>query len=230
MNIHIYVEPFDQLLQKQQDIGIFKCLLLHHGKMFQCKACGEYGHKVGEEQCRAKPKEYIMAFKGYMHPLSSHYPCNISMFGKTFKTTEHIFFWRMAMEMGKRDLADEIHAARHAGEAKRLSKTITPDDVRWAREERHVDLMKCLLDGKANQCTKFRSCLLDNSGKMFAEATPSKLWATGLTPFMTENTAPEFWLRRNLLGALLGELAMQLSINDLNIWIQVHYHPQMRPL
>ena len=76
-----------------------------------------------------------------------------------------------------------------------------------------MDLMKSLLDAKANQCTEFRSCLLDNSGKVFAEATPSKLWATGLSPFMTENTAPEFWLGHNLLGALLGELAMQLPIN-----------------
>ena len=44
------------------------------------------------------------------------------------------------MEIRKRDLADEIHAARHSGEAKRLSKTIAPDDVRWEWEESHVDL------------------------------------------------------------------------------------------
>ena len=98
--------------------------------MLQCKACGEYGHKVGEEQCRAKPKDCIMGvYKGYTHPLSNHYPANISIFGKTFKSTEHVFFWRKAMEMGKRDLADEIHAARHAGEAKHLGKTIAPDTL-----------------------------------------------------------------------------------------------------
>ena len=210
---YVYVNPFEPPLPKQQDIGIFKCLVLHHGKMFQCKACGEYGHKVGEEQCKARPKVSIVAFKGYTHPLSNHFPCNISLFGKTFKSTEHIFFWRMAMEMGKKDLADEIYAARHAGEAKRLGKTIAPDDIRWEWEEKNVDLMKSLLEAKAKQCTEFKSCLLENSGKVFAEATPSKLWATGMSPFLTENTAPEFWLGRNLLGALLGELAAQLSSN-----------------
>ena len=48
---------------------------------------------------------------------------------KTFKNTEHIFFCWMAMEMGKKDLTDEIHAARHAGEAKRLGKTIARDMI-----------------------------------------------------------------------------------------------------
>ena len=75
--------------------------------------------------------------------------------------------------------------------------------------------MKSLLEAKAKQCTEFRSFLLENSGKVFAEATPSKLWATGLSPFLIENTTPEFWLGRNLLGALLGELALHLSSNGL---------------
>ena len=95
--------------------------------------------------------------------------------------------------------------------SERLGKTIAPDDIRWEWEEKNVDLMKSLLEAKAEQCTEFKSCLLENSGKVFAEATPSKLWATGMSPFLTENTAPEFWLGRNLLGALLGELAAQLS-------------------
>ena len=68
-----------------------------------------------------------------------------------------------------------------------------------------MDLMKSLLEAKAKQCAEFRSFLLENSGKVFAEATPSKLWSAGLSPFLTENTAPEFWLGRNLLGAVLGE-------------------------
>ena len=110
---YVYVNPLEPPLPKQQEIGIFKCLVLHHGKMFQCKACGEYGHKVGEEQCRARPKVSIVAFKGYTHPLSNHFPCNISLFGKTFKSTEHIFFWRMAMEMGKKDLQYRLRISTH---------------------------------------------------------------------------------------------------------------------
>ena len=128
---YVYVEPFNPLLPKQQNIGIFQCLVLYHGKMAQCRACGEARHNIGDERCKAKPKGKILAFRGYTHPLSNHYPCKIKIFNKTFKRIEHIFFWRMAVEFGKMELAQEICGCRHAGEAKWLGKTIVDDDKRW---------------------------------------------------------------------------------------------------
>ncbi len=207
----VYVEPFDPPLPKQQDIGIFKCLILHHGKMTSCLACGTAGHKIGDINCKAKPKTNILAFKGYLHPLSNHYPCDLDVFGKRFKSIEHAYFWRMSMEKNNKDLAEKIQKSRHAGEAKRLSKEIANDATRWEWEENNVDIMKTLLNVKAEQCSEFKNCLLENRNKVLAEATPSKFWATGLSPYASANTDPEYWPGRNTLGALMMEIAEQLT-------------------
>ena len=213
----VFVDPFDPPLPKEQNIGIFKCVVLYHGKTLQCKSCGEFGHKVGEDICKAKPTVPILAFKGYTYPLSNHYPCTISKFGKTFKTIEHILFWRMALEMDKKDLADEIYQARHAGKAKRLSKAIAAEEVRWEWEEKNSDFFKTLLIAKAEQCSEFRQCLIENRDMVIAEATPNKLWASGLSPYLTERTAPNFWPGRNLLGDLLMNLASELTGSEQEI-------------
>ena len=46
---------------------------------------------------------------------------------------------------------------------------------------------------------------------ILAEATPSKLWATGMSPFVTEHTAPKFWPGKNLLGSMLTAMAQHLT-------------------
>ena len=208
---YVYVQPYDQPLPKQQEVGIFKCILIHHGKDTECKACKMLGHKIGADTCRAKPTDKILAFKGYQHPLSNHFPCELKVYGKTFSSVEHAFFWYMAVEMGQERLADKIRTAKHAGEAKRFSKDIAEDTERWNWEERNFDVMQYLLEEKAQQCPRFRQCLVENKDYILAEATPSKLWATGLSSFVTEHTAPAFWPGKNLLGSMLTEMAQQLS-------------------
>ena len=113
-----------------------------------CKSCNLSRHKVGDGRCPAKPKEEILAFRGYRHPLSNHYPCDITVNAATFRSVEHAFFHQMAMEMGKNDLADDIKNARHAGEAKRLSHNIASDDEHWKWELDNTEVMKRLLQAK----------------------------------------------------------------------------------
>ena len=70
---------------------------------------------------------------------------------------------------------------------------------------------------KAEQCPEFRQCLIDNRDMVIAEATPNKLWASGLSPCITERTAPNFWPGRNLLGDLLMNLASELTGSEQEI-------------
>ena len=213
----VYVEPYDTPLPKQQDIGQFKCLLIHHGKDIKCKACDVLGHRIGADVCKAKPTDSIYAFKGYHHPLSNHFPCQLAIYGKTFKSAEHAFFWRMASEMGNFDLAKEIQDAVHAGEAKRLSKRIAEDQVRWEWEDNNQQVMRQILEAKLQQCEQFKKCLRENNDKILAEATPSLKWATGMSPWATEHTSPEYWPGRNLLGAMLQDLSHKLSEENTEI-------------
>ena len=195
----VYVESFDVPLPVQQHIGTFQCLVLHHGKtMPPCKSCNLSGHKVGDGRCPAKPKEKILAFRGYRHPLSNHYACNIIVNAATFRSVEHAFFHQMAMEMGKNDLADDIKNARHAGEAKRLSHDIASDDERWKWELDNTEVMKRL-----QQCPEFRQCLIESTGMVIAEATQSKIWATGMTPYVTERTSQTYWPGRGNVSRIV---------------------------
>ena len=86
---------------------------------------------------------------------------------------------------GKAEIAAQIHRSQHAGEAKRISKMIGDDEVRWQWETDNLIIMKDLITIKAQQCEQFRNCLLENKDKTLAEATSSKLWATRASPFIT---------------------------------------------
>ena len=66
--------------------------------------------------------------------------------------------------------------------------------------------MKELLEIKATQCLPFHDCLVEHKDHILAEATPSKFWASGLSPFVTENCSPDFWPGQNMLGVLLMEI------------------------
>ena len=164
---YVYVEPFDPPLPKNQKVGTFSCLVLHHGKETPCKSCVVSGHRVGDSLCSAKPSEEIVAFKGYTHPLSNHFSCKISAYDTQFDSVEHAYFWRLAMEMSKPELANQIKRAKHAGEAKRLSKSIASDEERMRWELDNTDTMEYLLQQKFQQYTSFKNCLNENKGKIF---------------------------------------------------------------
>ena len=225
---YVYVEPFDQPLSRQQAIGSFQCLVLHHGKtMSTCKSCNREGHKIGDDNCPAKPQDNILSFRGYTHPLSNHYPCKITVNGKTFKSLEHAFFHRMATEMGKTDLAEQIKQAAHAGTAKKMSKNIASDEERWEWELNNKQVMGHLLQAKLQQCPEFKQCLIESSGALIAEATQSKIWGTGLSPYITEHTSPEYWPGRNLLGAMLTEMSQHVTQQ---VAEQASEHPSDQPM
>ena len=118
---YVYVEAFDPPIPKQQTVSQFSCIVIHHGKEKPCTACGIAGHRIGEDNCRAKPTQNILAFSTFQHQLSNHFPCNLEVYDSSFRSLEHAYLWRRANEFGKQDLGNQIRSAKHAGVAKRLS-------------------------------------------------------------------------------------------------------------
>ena len=53
----------------------------------------------------------------------------------------------------------------------------------------------------------FLECILENKHCIFAEATPSRLWGTGMSDYVTRNTKPSHWLGNNLLGGIINDIA-----------------------
>ena len=123
----------------------------------------------------------------------------------------------MSTELGKLDLAQKIQESQHAGEAKRQSKEIADDETRLKWEMENKQIMTDLLKAKSEQCQQFRDALIESKEKILAEATPSKLWATGLSPFITHNCSPSYWLGQNLLGAMLMDLRQELLEKNTNV-------------
>ena len=75
-------------------------------------------------------------------------------------------------------------------------------------------VMMDLIKAKSEQCKQFRDALIESKDKILAEATPSKYWDTGLSPYITQNCSPSYWPGQNLLGVLLMDLRRDLLEQD----------------
>lgn len=109
-------------------------------------------------------------------------------------------------------MAQKIKDAEHAGIAKSLSRKLPKnDDLKKNWHSVNKELMRELLTVKS-QCSKaFRDALLESGDSILAEASTNDLfWGTGLSPYMTSVTKPEFWPGQNMLGAMLIELREKL--------------------
>ena len=217
----VYVKSFSPPLPRKQEVGMFQCIVVHHGKDTKCAACDQTGHKIGDSLCKAKPEQDILAFKSFQHPFSNHFPCQLEVYDKQFKSVEHAFFWRMSTELGKQDLAKKIQESEHAGHAKRLSKEIADDETRLKWETENNTVIMDLIKAKSEQCKQFRDALIESKDKILAEATPSKYWATGLSPYITQNFSPSYWPGQNLLGVLLMDLRRDLLEQDATVTEQM---------
>ena len=206
---YVYCQPFSPSVPRQQKICSFFCTVLHHGKDgYACKSCNQLGHKPGDVRCPGRAEEgSILAFRSYEHVLSNHFMTPIHAFGSkvVFKSVEHAFFYKMAVDLEREELAGRIKDAAHAGIVKRLSKEM-PEEDRIAWEDEHMDIMRYLLKEKAKTCKPFRNCLLMNKEKILAEGTGNKRWGAGLSIWMTEATKPSYWPGLNYLGIMLMEL------------------------
>ena len=210
---YVYCQRFHPPIPKQQKVCGMQCTIYHHGKTTtECKACNIQGHRPGDDVCEAKAEEgTIQAFRGYQHPLSNHYSTPIRAFGvpEPFKSVEHAWFWKMASDLGKHELATQIKDAEHAGKAKYLSKEME-ENTRIAWEDENMDVMKDLLVEKSKSCELFRNCLLENHEKFLGECTQNLRWGTGMSKWMTEHTNVRFWPGNNLLGRLLMSITEEL--------------------
>ncbi len=208
-----YILPPEAVIERNVSLGEYSAVIIHHGRNnISCRACGAVGHKLGSETCPALPKDNtILAFKGYQNPLSNHFPCNLLMFNQKepFRSLEHALFWKMAMDLKKPDLANSIKNAKHAGVAKSLSKNISETD-RHHWEQNNEALIENMIIEKLRQCEPFKNIVMENQGKIFAEATMDKRWGTGLAPHISEKTMPNFWPGKNMLGNIITNMANEL--------------------
>jgi ribA/ribD-fused uncharacterized protein len=115
-------------------------------------------------------------FRGSNNPFSNFYLSNITVWNMHFRTNEHAYQYRKALEMGQHITAENIRKARTPREAQLIAEKI-PTDTRWADMKQSI--MYFLLQEKASQCLPFRSELQASSGKMLVEDTSHEFWGRG---------------------------------------------------
>ena len=203
------VHPIYPVLPHKDKVAGFYARIQHQSQRDLCKACDHSGHSAKDSECPAyDPELNIIAFSGHQHPLSNFYPCEdgIELYDEIFDTAEAAFQWRKAVDVGMDDLAEDIKNARHAGAAKAIARDNIPKNRsdRW-NTEKGDDVMKEIIEAKANQCISFRNALLETDDAVLVEATADKYWACGLTKGLATCTKQNYWKGQNMLGAILME-------------------------
>lgn len=92
---YFYVQSgFEPVLPEEVTIGDATCRIWHPSQELKCKRCHEKGHRAYDlDNCKAyKPVQPdIKLFWKDSDPLSNFYSCNVFVFNRNFKSSEHAY-------------------------------------------------------------------------------------------------------------------------------------------
>ena len=115
-------------------------------------------------------------FRGAKSSFSNFFPAPITIWSTTFRTTEHAYQFRKALEMGQHAIADNIRHAPTGWKAMDMAESITTNE-HWGNIKQSI--MYQLLQVKAEQCSVFRRDLEASKGEMLVEDTSHEYWGRG---------------------------------------------------
>ena len=115
-------------------------------------------------------------FRGANNTFSNFYMTPIKVWSISFKSTEHAYNYRKALEMAQHSTAEEIRHAGSGREAMAIAESISTND-HWANIKQSI--MYQLLEAKAEQCSVFRRDLIASRGKLLIEDTSHEYWGRG---------------------------------------------------
>lgn len=151
--------------------------------------------------------EEVCPFQGKGDVFSNFFPCKVHIFGMSFKSAEHAYQFKKAVDCGYSSAAREIKDAVDGPGAKMVAKRVTPDSD-WSISK--IPVMRSIVRAKAESCLLFRRALLDSQG-LLVEAVPGdRFWSSGLDRQAVRSVSKSQWPGANRLGLLLGELRQDL--------------------
>ena len=172
-----------------------------------CAVCHEDSHREGDESCPAYAPSDSEVFRGEEDVLSNFYPCDLVWNGQHYASAEHIYQAEKARMNGRPEVAVEIQNCERAVDAKKLGKKVYAVQ-KW--EEENEQLMLNILRAKLNQLQDL-SDYLRGTKSLIAEAVPFDFyWSCGLSKKAAENTDPQKWPGKNVLGNMWMTLKQEL--------------------
>jgi ribA/ribD-fused uncharacterized protein len=135
--------------------------------------------------------------------LSQWWPAPFTIDGRTFATAEHYMMWRKAWLFVDTSIAEQVLAAPHPQQAKRLGRQVRDfEDQIW--QEARFDIVVAGSVAKFGQHHELRRYLLGTGDRVLVEASPQdRIWGIGLSAADERASHPDQWLGLNLLGFAL---------------------------
>ena len=210
----VYVKAdFSPALPENTQIGCYNVRISHRSQEPHCRRCDGSSHRTDDiQKCpNYQPDDgKIVAFREDWDIFSNFFMCKVKVFGRIFKSAEHAYQWKKAMDCLREDVADSIQAAPSARQAKKVASLIDGNVEReWRDAKGHIIVMSDVLMAKAGSNIDFRSKLLNTGNRQIVEATSSIRWGCGQPPdiAVTSKSFPG----KNLCGKLLMELRDDLQ-------------------
>lgn len=136
---------------------------------------------------------------------SNFYPCEFTLEGKTWKTSEHYFMWKKAIFFNDVETANKILEVEHPRDAKKLGRQVKGfNEEEWALVSFHI-----MYDGvyaKFSQNEDLKRALLNENftGKHFVEGSPvDNIWGVGVSYEDPRVDDENNWTGKNWLGKIL---------------------------
>ena len=159
-------------------------------------------HKAAEET-----NETHIVFSGELSPYSNFHPCSFVIDDQTYHSSEQYIQYQKALTFGDSYVANKILNTDTAIECKRLSYQMNGVDVDCWRNEGYNICYEGIKQ-KFLQNEDLLSKLKSTTPKILAEATPNRLWGTGVglrdkNALETNNWTSPGWLSKMLLNIRL---------------------------
>ena len=148
-----------------------------------------------------------IVFLGELSPYSNFHPCNFVIDDQTYHSSEQYIQYQKALTFGDSYVTNKILKTDTAMECKRLSYQINGVDAECWRNEGY-DICYEGIKQKFLQNESLLARLKSTTPKILAEATPNRLWGTGIglhdkNTLKMNNWTSQGWLSRMLLNIRL---------------------------
>ncbi len=147
------------------------------------------------------PQNKPQNVKGPKDPLSNFFNCKFCFRGNWFRSAEHAYQHTKATFLGYEDVANTIHNAPNAFNAKALSKSLKscPNFPKW--ESVKVCVMREILSCKYNQVVAFRDALIATAGTRLTHEVLDAFWGS-----LYKNKNGKTFPGKDIFSRLLMEL------------------------
>ena len=176
--------------------------------MPMCAICKTTDHVTNDPMCPAYDHNPALriCFKGPLCCMSNMYPCKLVYCGITFPSSEHVYQWKRAVDIGSVDVAGKILYAVDGFAAKRLSNEMDKGKVTEWKENNSIKVMKSIIKEKYLQVEEFRQACIESKDAFLMEATYDRFWGVGLLEDAARSCKLEYLPGKNVLGWIIMQV------------------------